>query len=86
MHEGTGIYGKRKKRIKPKKAKALNTPFGYFKSIAGQKAFPYLSDATEDVIRGKQMETIVDSFTEDLGKDVVEDIKKSFRELKIEVE
>lgn len=85
VHEGTGIYGKRKKRIKPKKAKALNTPFGYFKSIAGQKAYPYLSDATEDVIRGKQMETIVDSFTEDLGKDVVEDIKKSFRELKIDV-
>lgn len=79
VHEGTGIYGKRKRRIKPKKAKALQTPFGYFKSVAGQKAQPYLTDATEDIIRGNKMERIVDSFTEDLGKDVVEDMKKSFK-------
>lgn len=34
--EGTGLYGPRKKKITPKNAKALKTPWGPRKSIKGQ--------------------------------------------------
>ncbi|PIE73513.1 MAG: hypothetical protein CSA19_01955 [Deltaproteobacteria bacterium] len=47
VHSGTGIYGKHKRRIKPKNKKALRTPFGIFKSVKGQRANPYLQKALD---------------------------------------
>ena len=38
IHSGTGLYGKRKRKIVPKKGKALKTPYGYRKSVKGIKA------------------------------------------------
>lgn len=81
VHQGTGIHGKHKRRIKPKKAKALQTPHGVFKSIAGQKAQPYLLDAAKDVLKGRKMESIVEGFAEELGKEIVKDIKISMKSL-----
>lgn len=85
VHEGTGLFGAKKKRIKPKKAKALNTPYGYVKSIAGQKAQPYLSDAAKDVLRSNKISKIADSFADELGQDLVADIKKSLKNAGIEI-
>lgn len=75
VHEGTGIYGKRKKRIKPKKAKALETPFGYFKSVAGQEAQPYLEDAAKEVLTGANLNKMTASLAEDVGEEIVKALK-----------
>lgn len=45
VHGGTGLYGAKKRKITPKKARALKTPYGYRKSIKGQKPNPYLLKA-----------------------------------------
>ncbi len=51
VYYGTGIYGYKKERIKPKRYKALNTPYGYRKSIKGQKPNPYLKIGLDNYIR-----------------------------------
>ena len=47
VHDGTGLYGPKKEVIRPKKAKALKTPYGFRKSIKGQKADPFFEVAFE---------------------------------------
>jgi len=48
VHNGTGIYGPKKKRIVPRNSKALKIPgVGYRKSTKGQKAQPFFDDAVE---------------------------------------
>lgn len=78
VHEGTGIHGKHKRRIKPKKKKALKTPFGVFKSVAGQEAQPYLLDAAKDALTQNNLSKMADSMTEELGEEIVKDLKDNF--------
>ncbi len=51
IYYGTGIYGPKKRKIRPKKAKALKTPYGYKKSVKGIKPNPYLEEALRMVVR-----------------------------------
>jgi HK97 gp10 family phage protein len=75
VHEGTGVYGKHKTPIVPKKKKALKTPYGIKKNVKGQEPNPFLDRAAEKVIYGGGIKEILE------GKDVsgyIEDaIKKS---------
>jgi HK97 gp10 family phage protein len=76
VHEGTGIHGKHKTPIVPKKKKALKTPYGIKKSVKGQEPNPFIERAAEKVIYGGGIKEILE------GKDVsgfIEDaVKKSF--------
>lgn len=44
---GTGLFGPGKKKITPKNAKALKTPYGPRKSVKGQKPNPFDERAME---------------------------------------
>ena len=74
VHGGTGLYGAKKRKITPKKARALKTPYGYRKSIKGQKPNPYLLKAWEGYkIRGLRRATA--ALAGDIGDNLVNDIK-----------
>jgi len=82
VHEGTGIYGAKKRRITPTKKKALKTPFGLRKSIKGQKAQPYLEDALQEVVNSGQMDRMLANYADDLGEDIFKSIEESLSALK----
>lgn len=74
VHEGTGLYGAKKRKITPKKARALKTPYGYRKSIKGQKPNPYLLKAWEGYkIRGLRRAAAM------LAKDIREEVVKEMK-------
>lgn len=76
VHGGTGLYGAKKKKIVPKKYKALKTPYGYRKSIKGQKPNPYLLKAWEGYkIRGLRRATAM--LTKEIGHELVTELKAS---------
>lgn len=80
VHEGTGIYGKKKRRITPKKAKALKTPYGYRKSIAGQKAQPYLQNAREEYVETGGLDRAIDATSKSMVKAVAKSIEVSLKQ------
>ena len=49
VHEGTGLFGPKKQRVRPKKAQALFWPGAAHpvRSIAGMKGRPFLHDAAK---------------------------------------
>lgn len=75
VHQGTGLYGARKTRIKPKHKRALKTPLGIFKSIKGQRAQPYLQDAAKKVLKSKEAKSIIDAYTKSLSTELTKDFK-----------
>ncbi len=75
VHEGTGIYGKKKRRIKPKTKKALKTPYGVYKSVAGQKAQPYLHQAAQKVLNQSNMDKMAECLADELTDELLEGIK-----------
>ena len=81
VHEGTGLYGTKKRRITPTKKKALKTPFGLRKSIKGQKAQPYLEDALEAVTNSGKLNNLLNNYTDELGEDIFKSIKDSLSAL-----
>lgn len=74
VHNGTGLYGKHKKRITPKRKKALKTPFGTFKSVAGQKAQPYLRDGLSNYIKSGGLDRAVDECGDDLNEEIAKNL------------
>lgn len=80
VHEGTGLYGAKKHKITPKKARALKTPYGYRKSIKGQKPNPYLLKAWEGYkIRGLRRATAM--LAKDIGQELAAEIKASLQKM-----
>lgn len=78
VHGGTGLYGAKKKKIVPKKGKALKTPFGYRKSVKGMRAQPYLSDALEDY-KTSGLDKALAAFGKDSSADIMKEIKKGWK-------
>ncbi len=78
VHEGTGIYGKHKRRIAPKHKKALKTPYGLKKSVAGQKGQPYLLNAANEVLTPLNIDKMADSLADDVGEEIAKDFKVGF--------
>lgn len=77
VHMGTGIHGPKKARIYPKKKKALKTPWGPRKSIAGQKPNPYMTRALGKYKSGGLERALQDS--NEVGKAVMSEIKKALK-------
>ncbi|CZE47905.1 hypothetical protein [Campylobacter geochelonis] len=75
VHFGTGIYGDKKRKITPKKAKALKTPYGYRKSVKGIKANPYLANAANEYIKNGGLDRAVKSFSKEIVKDIKATLK-----------
>ncbi|MSN96443.1 hypothetical protein F1B92_04515 [Campylobacter sp. FMV-PI01] len=80
VHYGTGVYGPKKAKIRAKKAKALKTPYGYKKSIKGQKANPYLENALDEYRNGGGLDRAVKSFGNEIGKKIKADIEVRFKQ------
>ena len=61
VHFGTKPY-----EIRPKRAKALKTPYGLYKKVKhpGIKANPYLEKALDDVNKDGSIDKIFDNFSE----------------------
>lgn len=53
VHEGTGLFGHFRRRISPRRSRAMRfvgrTGVVYARSVAGQRPRPYLAEAFEDV-------------------------------------
>ncbi|MCD4828820.1 MAG: hypothetical protein K8R90_05245 [Candidatus Cloacimonetes bacterium] len=56
IDQGTGIFGKHKRPIVPRTAKALLTPYGPRKSIKGMEARPWIDKSLNQVIRSGEIE------------------------------
>ena len=81
VHEGTGLYGKHKKRITPKNKQALKTPFGIFKSVAGQKAQPYLTNALTNYQRDGGLDRALKAAKNDINEEIFDNIKNSLKHI-----
>lgn len=74
VHGGTGIYGPKKRKITPKKARALKTPYGFRKSIKGQKPNPYLKNAFNEYVKSG-LKRATNSLAKEIGTKIASDIK-----------
>lgn len=78
VHNGTGIYGPEKRKITPKKARALKTPYGFRKSIKGQKANPYLENAFNEYVKSG-LKRVTNSLAKEIGTKIASDIKVTLK-------
>lgn len=74
VHGGTGLYGPKKAKITPKKARALKTPYGFKKSIKGQKPNPYLENAFNEYVKSG-LKRATNSLAKEIGTKIASDIK-----------
>lgn len=79
VHEGTGVYGPSGKSIKPRRKKALKTPYGPRKSIKGQKAQPYFENALNEYVLKGGLDQAIDSFGDDISQEIAKDLKTAFK-------
>ncbi|MDR2905000.1 MAG: HK97 gp10 family phage protein [Helicobacteraceae bacterium] len=77
VHEGTGIHGKHKTPIVPKKKKALKTPYGYRKSVKGQKPNKFLERAAEKVLNENVIRSALKESEKEFADAIVKAIKSS---------
>ena len=78
-------YGTKPHTIKPKKRKALKTPYGVFRSVnhPGTKPNPYLDRALQSMISSGRLNRLLDGFTEEMGEKMVDNISKGFEKIKV---
>ena len=74
VHEGTGLYGKKKRKIRSKKTKALKTPYGLKKSIKGQKPNRYFDRAKLSAL--SSVEKTCSKYAQQIGEEVLEAFKR----------
>lgn len=83
VHNGTGLYGPHKKRIFPKTKKAL--AFTYKgkkmvrKSVKGQRAQPYLTDAAKTYIIAGGFDAAVTELADEIGTTLAGMVKKQLK-------
>lgn len=78
VHNGTGIYGPKKRKITPKKARALKTPYGFKKSIKGQKPNPYLENAFNEYVKSG-LKRATNSLAKEIGTKIASNIKVTLK-------
>ena len=83
VYYGTGLHGPKKRRITPKKAKALKTPYGYRKSTAGQKANPYLDRALDGMVSSGKLRGLLDGFGDSISEEIFEEIAKGLKTISV---
>jgi len=84
VHSGTGIHGKYKRKITPKKGKALKTPYGLKASVDGQKANPYLINGLEEYVNGGGLNRALNDTGDDISEEVFKNISESFKSISVD--
>ena len=82
VHYGTGIYGKHKKPITPKNARALKTPWGYSKSVKGQEPNPYLDNALKNYRDNGGLDRALADCGQEITKSVADSLREAFKRFK----
>ncbi|MDD3452574.1 hypothetical protein [Sulfurimonas sp.] len=79
-------YGTKPHTIRPKKKKALKTPYGIFKKVQhpGTKANPYLDDALESLVRSGRLERLLGGFGDRMGEEMFKSVTDGLRNIKVE--
>lgn len=74
VHDGTKPH-----TIKPKKKKALKTPYGLFRNVKhpGTKANPYLVNAADDFFDGVKFDNAVRAFEKETAEKIELKVKKT---------
>ena len=89
VHEGTGIYGPKKRKIVPKNAKALRFKAGgrviYRRSVKGQKPNRYLKRAVDDYLNSGQFDDAAKTLTVGVSKEIIDNIKANLSNIVIEI-
>lgn len=68
VHQGTGLFGPRKQKIVPKKAKALRIPgVGYRKSAKGMQPRPFLDQGLKQTDIQAEFETGMSNYLKKKG-------------------
>ncbi len=78
-------FGTKPHTIKPKRKKALKTPFGAFKKVnhPGTKANPYLDRALEGMISSGKLNRLLDGFADDMSEVMFKNISEGFKNIKV---
>ena len=88
VHFGTGIYGPKKRKIVPKKAKALKIPINgkviFRKSVKGQKPNPYFKKAV-DIYLKHGFNQAAEEFKVELTDSIAHQLKNDLKNIKIEI-
>jgi hypothetical protein len=82
VHYGTGIYGKYKTPVRPKEAKALRTPWGWRKTVKGQKPNPYLDNALKNYRDNGGLDRALNDAGETINKRLADSIKEALKSFK----
>ena len=78
-------YGTKPHVIRPKKAKALKTPYGYRKKVnhPGTKANPYLDNALDALVRSGRIHRLLGEFGDEMSEEIFEGISASLNNIKV---
>lgn len=84
VHDGTGLYGPMRRKIVPKKKKALHWPGAAHpvKSIKGMKARPFLAQAAEELTRRPLPPLIRNTVGEEIAREIEQQLRKTGLEVK----
>lgn len=80
------FYGTKPHVIKPKRAKALKTPYGYRKRVnhPGTKANPYLETALDNLVRSGRLNRLLGEFGDGMSEEMFENITSGLRNIKVQ--
>jgi len=79
VHNGTRPYV-----IRPKRKKALRTPYGIFKKVnhPGISANPYLDRALRNLAGSGRLATLLDTFAGDMSEEIFNNLSQGLRNIR----
>lgn len=79
------FYGTKPHEIKPKRAKALKTPYGYRKKVnhPGTKANPYLETALDNLVRSGRLNRLLGEFGDEMSEEMFDNITRGLRNITV---
>ena len=76
-------YGTKPHVIKPKRKKALRTPYGVFKKVnhPGTKANPYLDRALQNIVGSGKLQNLLDGFSDEMSEEMFNNISNGLKNI-----
>jgi hypothetical protein len=76
-------YGTKPHEIKPKRKKALKTPYGTFKKVKhpGTKANPYLDNALSAIVSSGRFERLLGGMGDEMSEEMFDNITASLKNM-----